>query len=62
MLNEDEGMFEYLVANQNGRLQIRSKIVLNKANYTMDDYEALREFYAFVIKYQNEKIVLKKIK
>lgn len=62
MLNEDEGMFEYLVANQQGRLQIRSKIVLNKANYTMDDYESLREFYAFVIKCQNEKVVLKKIK
>jgi uncharacterized protein YfkK (UPF0435 family) len=61
-LNEDEGLFEYMIANQDGRIQIRSKIILNKANFPMEDYDSLREFYAFVIKHQNEQIVLKKIK
>lgn len=61
-LNEDEGMFEYLIANRDGRIQIRSSIKLNKANFAMDDYEGLREFYAFIIKQQNEQIVLKKAK
>lgn len=61
-LNEDEGMFEYRIANQDGMLQIRSKIILNKANFSMDDYESLRDFYAFIIKQQNEQIVLKKVK
>jgi hypothetical protein len=61
-LNEDEGMFEYLIANRDGRIQIRTSIKLNKANFLMDDYEGLREFYAFIIKQQNEQIVLKKVK
>ncbi len=61
-LNDDEGMFEYLIANRDGRLQLRSHIVLNKANFDMEDYEALREFYAFIIKKQGEQIVLKKTK
>ncbi|MEI8098411.1 MAG: DUF3857 domain-containing protein [Sediminibacterium sp.] len=61
-LNEDEGLFEYMIANQDGRIQIRSKIILNKANFSMEDYDSLREFYAFVIKHQSEQIVLKKIK
>ncbi|MCX6207405.1 MAG: DUF3857 domain-containing protein [Bacteroidetes bacterium] len=61
-LNEDDGMFEYLIANRDGRIQIRSSIKLNKANFSMDDYEGLREFYAFIIKQQNEQIVLKKVK
>jgi uncharacterized protein YfkK (UPF0435 family) len=55
-------MFEYLIANKDGRLQLRSRIVLNKANFDMEDYEALREFYAFIIKKQGEQIVLKKSK
>jgi uncharacterized protein YfkK (UPF0435 family) len=61
-LNEDEGMFEYLIANRDGRLQLRSHIILNKANFDMEDYEALREFYAFIIKKQGEQIVFKKTK
>jgi uncharacterized protein YfkK (UPF0435 family) len=61
-LNDDEGMFEYLIANKDDRLQLRSRIVLNKANFDMEDYEALREFYAFIIKKQGEQIVLKKSK
>jgi uncharacterized protein YfkK (UPF0435 family) len=60
-LNDDEGMFEYLIANRDGRLQLRSHIVLNKANFDMEDYEALREFYAFIIKKQGEQIVLKRL-
>jgi len=61
-LNVDEGMFEYLIANKNGRIQLRSRIVLNKATFMMDDYEGLREFYAYIIKQQSEQIVLKKVK
>jgi len=59
-LNDDEGIFEYLVFNQDGQIQIRSKIILYKANFSADDYESLRAFYTFIIKKQNEQIVLKK--
>jgi transglutaminase-like putative cysteine protease len=61
-LNEDEGMFEYIFAKSADRVQMRCRIDLNKANFTDEDYEPLREFFAFVIQKQNEQIVFKKTK
>jgi hypothetical protein len=62
MLNEDEGMFEYICAKSAQRIQLKCRIVFNKANFPKEDYESLREFYSFIIKKQSEQIVLKKIK
>ena len=61
-LNDDEGMFEYIAANKNGYIQLRSKLVLEKANFLPEDYETLRNFFAYVVKKQAEQIVFKKIK
>ena len=61
-LNENEGMFEYLVVNSNGTIQLRSRLVLYKANFTPDDYETLRDFFSQAVKKQAEQIVFKKIK
>jgi hypothetical protein len=60
-LNEDEGMFEYIISNSGSKIQLRAKIVLNKATFLPDDYQTLRDFYAFIVKKQGEEIVLKKI-
>jgi hypothetical protein len=61
-LNENEGMFEYIIANDGKRIQLRSKIVLEKANFMPEDYETLRNFYGFIVKKHAEQIVFKKIK
>ncbi len=61
-LNDNEGMFEYIAVNNNGTIQLRSKLVLEKANFLPDDYETLRNFFAYVVKKQAEQIVFKKIK
>lgn len=61
-LNENEGMFEYIISNDGTRIQLRSKIVLEKANFMPEDYETLRNFYAFIVKKHAEQIVFKKIK
>lgn len=61
-LNDNEGMFEYIINNDGTRIQLRSKIVLEKANFMPDDYETLRNFYAFIVKKHAEQIVFKKIK
>lgn len=58
--NEDEGMFEYLVQKSADNIQLRTRIKLNKATFTPDDYNGLRDFFAFIVKKQNEQIVLKK--
>jgi hypothetical protein len=60
-LNEDEGMFEYLVSNIGGVVQLRSSLRLNKATFLPEDYETLRNFYAYIVKKHSEQIVLKKI-
>jgi hypothetical protein len=60
-LNEDEGVFEYLV-NSNGKMiQLRSRLVLYKANFMPEDYQTLRDFFDYVVKKHSEQIVLKKV-
>ncbi len=61
-LNDDEGMFEYIVINKNGNIQLRCKLILEKANFLPEDYETLRNFFAYVVKKQAEQIVFKKNK
>jgi hypothetical protein len=46
-LNDDEGMFEYLIQQAGDRIQLRCRIKLNKANFLPQDYETLRNFFAF---------------
>jgi hypothetical protein len=60
-LNENDGMFEYLVSASNGRIQLRSKLAMNKATFAPDDYETLREFFGHIVKKHAEQIVFKKI-
>ncbi|HEX8356431.1 MAG TPA: DUF3858 domain-containing protein, partial [Segetibacter sp.] len=59
--NEDEGMFEYLIAKDEKTIQLRSTVKLNKANFYAEDYQSLREFFAYIVKKHSEQIVLKKI-
>jgi hypothetical protein len=61
ILNEDEGMFEYIIGEANGKIQLRSRILLKKANFDADHYSSLKDFFAFIINKQNEQIVLKKL-
>lgn len=59
-LNGEEGMFEYMIASGNGRIQLRCRTKLNKASFEPDDYQTLRDFFAFIVKKQAEQIVFKK--
>ncbi len=60
--NDDEGKFEYIVSNKDGVIQLRSTIVINKATFEPDEYENLRNFFAYIVKKQSEQIVFKKTK
>lgn len=59
-LNGGDGSFEYLIGAQNGTIQMRCRLKLNKANFGPEDYASLRDFYAMVVKKEAESIVLKK--
>jgi hypothetical protein len=60
MLNENEGMFEYIIAESSGRIQLRCRTQIKKANFQPEDYQTLREFFAYIVKKQAEQIVFKK--
>jgi len=61
-LNENVGSFEYLIQKDDSRIQFRSHIKLNEVFFPAEDYDSLRDFFAFIIKKYNEQIVFKKKK
>ncbi len=61
-LNDDDGMFEYIVQADANAIQLRCKIIINRANFDSEEYQSLRDFYSQVVKKQSEQIVFKKIK
>ena len=60
--NEDEGMFEYLVSADKTTVQLRSRLQFNKATFTNEDYQSLRDLYSYMVKKHAEQIVFKKEK
>ncbi len=58
--NETEGMYEFIVSKQENKVKIRSKLTFNKATFSPDEYNTLRDFFAFIVKKQSEMIVFKK--
>jgi len=58
--NENEGLFEYLIQKSENSIQMKVRLKLNKAIFPMDEYSTLRDFFAYVVKKENEQIVFKK--
>ena len=58
--NENEGMFEYIITHKDGMINMRCRLVLVKANFDINDYNSLRDFFGLVVKKQSEQIVFKK--
>ena len=61
-LNENEGSFEYMISKSDNIIQLRSTVKLKKANFLTEDYQTLRDFFAYIVKKHSEQIVFKKIK
>ena len=60
--NGNEGFFEYMVEKDQSRIQFRSHLKLNEVIFSAEDYNSLRDFFAFIIKKYNEQIVFKRKK
>jgi len=60
-LGEKDGQFDYIIAVTSKRIQMKCSLILNKANFGPEYYEALRNFFADIIKKQFEQIVFKKL-
>ena len=61
-LNEDQGMFSYIINSDGKYIQFNCDLHIKKTIFPNEDYQTLREFYAFVAKKQAEQIVFKKVK
>ena len=61
-LNNNEGMFEYLIENNGQSIQLRCRLQIKKTIFANEDYQTLRDFYTFIVKKEAEQIVFKKIK
>jgi hypothetical protein len=59
---ENEGMFEYLIQQNPSNIQMRVHLKFNKATFGAEEYTALRDFFALVVKKESEQIVFKKAK
>ncbi len=61
-LNNEEGLFEYLISSDGNYINLRCRTLLNEVNFSSEDYSALRDYFSLVVKKQAEQIVFKKIK
>jgi hypothetical protein len=61
-LNEGDVLFEYIIAAEDNVIQIRSRLQVKRAIFSSEDYQTLRDFYAFIVNKEAEQIVFKKIK
>lgn len=59
-LNETDGVFQYLIQQNENAIQFRSRIKLNRAVFAPEEYPELRRFFDMIVKKQSEQIVLKK--
>ena len=60
-LNDDEGIFEYLISATDQKIMLNSRIDIKKANFDPEDYQTLRDFFGYIVKKHAEQIVFKKI-
>lgn len=58
---DTEGGFEYIINKKDNQINLRSKVYFNKATFSPDDYEVLRDFFGFIVKKHAEQIVFKKV-
>jgi hypothetical protein len=61
-LNEGDGWFEYGFVSNGQSLQFRSRLTLKRAFFAPEEYQSLRDFFALVVKKQNEPVVFRKKK
>ena len=59
-LNNGEGFFEYIIEKSDQEINLRSRIKLNKANFSPEDYVPLRNFFDYIVKKHAEQIVFKR--
>ncbi len=58
--DQEDAVFEYRLSLSGERISFRSRLIVKKAYFLPEEYEVLREFFALIVKKQNEQIVFKR--
>jgi len=61
-MNDNDGMFEYLIDQSGNTIRLKSRLQIKKATFLPEDYQGLRDFFDYVVKKHSEQIVFKKKK
>lgn len=61
-LSGGDGLFEYFIQQSPQNIQLRYHLKLNKSTFDPEQYASLRDFFAYVVKKQQEQIVFKRKK
>ena len=56
----ESGVFQFLTSQNGKYLRLESVLVLKNLVYTPEDYDNLKQFYAYIVDKHSETIVLKK--
>lgn len=60
-LNENnDGIFEYRILEENGVLSLRSRLRLRRSFFQPEEYNTLRSFFDLVVRKHNEQLVLRR--
>ena len=60
--SETKGKFEYLIQQTGDNIQMKVHLKINAAIFNTDEYNDLRDFFAYVVKKESEQIVFKRMK
>ncbi len=60
IINNDGGLFEYLLRLNGRTIELRSRVYIKKAIFYPEDYQLLRDFFSLVTGKQSEPIVFRK--
>jgi transglutaminase-like putative cysteine protease len=60
-LKDSSGLFEYLISAEENKIHFRTRLVIRKTNYGLEEYPAIRDFFSLIVSKEKEPIVLKKI-
>lgn len=59
-LPDNMGSFDFLIQKEEDKIWVRSVIHIPKATFAPEAYDALREFFVYIVKKHSEQIVLKR--
>lgn len=61
-LEDSSGIFEYLISADDSTIHFRTQLTIRKTNFSLDEYQGIRDFFSLIVAKEKEPIVLKKIK